>query len=244
MGKHTRLSQVEALKEKWRDLRSRIKRLPAGTSRVSMTAIPWPKLDVYFGGERARRLFFFTKEYFCRDWLLEKQPPRDWSALVRRGIPSEHYIASVQRHARTLRLPVLFVGDLSVEALANFLALRLGSPDLELRHGSGLPVQYLGVDDRLLALAEGHRAPGRSIDEMSSPLRGEYEPEQVDLLCELIPDLERLVGPRCFSLFKSYRALGLEVLSTPSSYVAGYAENVRHHLRTAPGKVWTPQGWK
>jgi hypothetical protein len=178
--------------------------------RVSMTASPWPNLEVYFGGERARRLFFFTKEYFCRDWLLEKQPPRDWNALVRRGIPSEHYIASVQRHARALGLPVLFVGDLSVEALANFLVLRVGSPDLELRHGSGLPVQYLGVDDRWLALAEANRAPGAR--DMPFSLLGEYEPEQADLLCELIPDLERLVGPRCFSLFKSYRSLGLEVL--------------------------------
>ena len=244
MGKHPRLPQVAALKERWRSLRSRVEQLPPRTLRLSMTARPWPMLDVYFGGRRARRLFFFTRDYFCREWLLGNQPPRDWNALVRHSIPSEHYIASVHRHARALRLPVLFVGELAADALATFLTLRLGSPDLELRHGAGLPVRYLGVDDRWLALAEAHLAPGRSIDGLTSSLLGEYEAEQVDLLCELIPDLEKLLGPRSFRLLRSHRSLGLEPLYDSSFYVAGYPEKLRRHLRTAHGKVWTPRGWR
>lgn len=201
-------------------------------------------LEVFHGGARPRRLFFFSKDYLCRDWLLEQQPPHAWSALVRYGIPAEDYIATVRRHARMLGLPVLFVGDLDAHDLATFLVLRLGSPDLESRRGAGLPVQYLGVDDRWLALAKAHLAAGQKADSLPLSMRGECEAELIDLLCELMPDLPRIIGPRCFELLKAGRILSMETMSNPAFYVDSYPEKLRRHLHEAAGKTWTPRRWR
>jgi hypothetical protein len=58
----------------------------------------------------------------------------------------------LQQHARLLKSPILFLGDLDPQALHAFAALRAGGRE-ELRRGQGqqVPIRWVGLDSRWLA---------------------------------------------------------------------------------------------
>lgn len=166
-----------------------------------------PPLSVYCGGNRPRRLYFFTKDLLCRRWLQDEMFPKDWIALCRHSIPSAQYLEEIAAHVARLRLPLLFVGDLDPLDLTIFMMIRdaLRSSRTPDRWGA----HYGGVDDRWLALGDRYRRQGKRLDAALLHMES-LEREHFQWVEELIPELDELVGPRSLEILQSGRKLELE----------------------------------
>lgn len=192
----------------------------------------WPFLEIYHGEGYPRRLFLFTNDYLCREWLLHGYR-RNWSAFVRYGLTPPSYLATIQLQAEALRLPLHFVGDLDPHDLTVFAALRCGDPYFRRTRGS-LQVKYLGVDDWWLDHCMRHLGSVASW-EMLTPPMGQLEREHFELACELLPDMKQLIGPRCFELLSSGRTFPLPAASNPEFYDAEFLKKLEEHLFRARG---------
>lgn len=234
MKKLRRRPYSRTLPRRWEHLRRALEEHAGPRGYEALTAGQWPPLQVMYAGEPPQRLFYFTKDLLCRDWLRRGWPPFDWSALVRPRLPSPDYLAVVRTHARGLRLPLLFVGDLKPLDLTIFATLRSGDLSLRGRRLRGLDVCYLGVDDRLLALSEAHLLPGYTVERLCFEM-WELEREHFQLMRELLPDLEELVGPRCLRLLESGRSLDLAALTNVAFHDETYQEELYAWFHETPG---------
>ena len=219
----------------WDELRRRLAKRTGPRAYEPLTAEPVTPLHILHGGEPPRRLFYFTKDVLCRDWLFRGWPPLDWSALVRPRLPSADSLAVIRAHVRGLRYPFLFVGDLDPLDLTVFAILRSGDVSLGGRAGRGLPVEYLGVDDRLLALSEAHLLQGYTVERLAFEM-WELEREHFRLVRELLPDLEALVGPRCLGLLESGKMLDLAALANMAFHDEAYLEEFYAWFHQTPGR--------
>ena len=173
-------------------------------------------MQVYLGGGKPRRLLYFTKDMLCVRWMLGHQFPRHWVALVRYGPPPPSYLAEIRTFAQKLALPLLFVGELDPIDLTVYLMLLRGDVNLAAKRTRGIPVRYLGVSDRWLAM---RRSKDVSIPGSLGMER--LEREHLRLVMKALPELKQLVGERCFALLEAGHKLELEGAIDPS--VAGRA---------------------
>jgi hypothetical protein len=224
MATHPRLSPTEPLTRRWR--RFLLAKKKWG---------PWQEeeLEIYLGGARPRRLFYFTQHDWCINWFLENRFPKNWHVLSRYSIPTESYLATIRRYCSDTGLPIHFIGDLDPRTLAVFAALRYGDPYFQRSAGRAIPVRYMGVDDRWYELCEQHLVPGEEITLLKLD---SDEQELWPLVKEALPDVRELVGQRCFEILESGRTLTFFVALGPSTFSEGFHDLILRHLSRAPGR--------
>jgi hypothetical protein len=127
--------------------------------------------------------------------------------------------------------PVLFFGDLDPMDLTTFGTLRAGGTGWDDDPAVKINVQYRGINDYVLCLAEENwaqhaatspRPPGHAVPGLG-PLLIRMQPierRHLKVLCRLMPDLQRLVGPRAFDLMTGGWKLEVEALSFNRIFMA------------------------
>lgn len=203
----------------WHHFRAKVERTRRGQYE-SLIPEQFPPLQVYLGGGNPRRLLYFTKDLLCVRWMLRHQFPKHWIALVRYSLPTPSYLAEIRGYSKRLDLPVLFVGELDPIDLTVYLMLLRGDVDLVSKRERGIPVRYVGVSDRWLAMRQSKDPSIRGSLGMER-----LEREHLRLVMKAIPELKQLVGERCFSLLEAGHKLELEGACDPS--VAGNAFTTR-----------------
>ena len=219
----------------WDELRRRLAKHAGPRAYEPLSAEPVIPLQIMHASEPTQRLFYFTKDVLCRDWLFRGWPPFDWSAMVRPGLPAPDCFEMIRAHVRGLRCPFLFAGDLDPLDLTVFAVLRSGDLALSGRRARGLPVEYLGVDDRLLAVSEAHLLPGYTVERLAFDM-WELEREHFHLVRELLPDLEALVGPRCLRLLESGKMIDLAAITNMAFHDEAYIEELYPWFHETPGR--------
>lgn len=221
MEQHPRLSKTQPLKTRWRRFQRKVER-HSRDEYESILASHFRPLQIFHGSDtRPTRLFFFTREDRLLGWKLQGAFPKNWHALVRVGIPAESILTTTRSYVHDTCLPLLFVGALKPLDLTVFAMLR-----------SAIPVRYLGIDDRWLRLCRESLKPKFSIDRLT-PLMRPLEREHFALVREMLPDLETLVGSRCFELLSSGRVFPFEAASNPGFYKDSFPKRLLAHLNRA-----------
>lgn len=210
----------------WR-LGSKLERQARGYE--SLLPSTWPPLHVYAGAGHPRFLLYCTKEALLQRWVMDEAFPRGWIALSRYGLPTPEYLNEIRGHMNRHRLPLQFVGDLDPLDLTIFAILRHGEARLAGR-SRRLTVHYLGIDDRWLALCDQRRRRGHSLEDALIRM-GEIEREHWSTARDVLPDAERLVGPRCFALLESGRKLEIEGVSNVGFYGDDFPARLLGRLR-------------
>ena len=188
---------------------------------------PWP-LEVYAAPKKALRCFFFTKNYLLRLWLRADLFPENTDALVSYGVPSARVCDIVREHARHVRRPIQFIGDLDPLDLAAYVALGAGGTPLRRSRRRPVPVQYAGIDDRWLDVCERHaRQPPVATYTIRLSTR---ERDQLDALERVGLDLEATVGPRCAAILRTGYKLEIEGATNPAIYRSGLHRDLRSFL--------------
>ena len=196
----------------------------------------WPPATYHLSAAKPRRLLYFTKDFLLKQWLQRGPLPAGLGAIVRPGLATPNYCALLRREAKALRQPVLFVGDCDPYDLTVFLSLQRGSDDLVKHAETAAPVRYLGVDDRWLALcAAAFSPPEGGNPDFKLVLTGmtALERRHLEVLLEVAPEIERLVGPRCMQILRAGRKLELEGACSRSLYTEGFCGKLLHHVQHA-----------
>lgn len=203
-------------------------RKQAARKGTSFEPVP-TETTLWFGTRPPRQFVYFPKHAFF--WHMERQnlTPRDWLVVVRSWFPNREFLRAARALARSFRLPIVFVGDLRPMELTFFAAMRMGSATFSRRDRVPLPIRYAGIDDRWLAIADEFRRPGAQ--QLDCPMDS-FEREHYEVLKKLLPDLERIVGERCFSLLESGKVFMMEMMWAGGGYKEGYLERLIEHLRS------------
>jgi hypothetical protein len=196
----------------------------------------WPPATYHLSATSPKRLLYFTKDFLLKQWVQQGPLPAGLGAIVRPGLATPNYCAWVRREAAALRQPLLFVGDCDPYDLTVFLSLQRGSDDLVKSSGTVVPVRYLGVDDRWLGLCAAAFSPPEGgnpdfklvLTEMSA-----IERRHLEVLLQVAPEIERLVGPRCLQILLAGRKLELEGACSRSLYAEGFCHKLLHHVQHA-----------
>lgn len=178
---------------------------------IGLGARPGP-LWLQTGPGKPRRLLYFTKRSLPQNlWAYASMDlPGDLAMFWQSWFPSRQSCDLLIRCAREVGRPILFVGDLDPIGLTRFADLR----------SRGVPVEYLGIDDRWLQLCRKYVRPlgsTRGDKSISTPL-DEDGLEHLALVTRLIPDLEQLIGPESFAFLQSGRRLELEGAAIPGHF--------------------------
>lgn len=178
---------------------------------IGLGARPHP-LFLQAGPGKPRRLLYFTKPFLPSNlWRFSfTDLPADLAMFWQSWFPSRQSCDFLIRYAREVGRPIFFVGDLDPIGLTRFADLR----------SRGVPVKYLGIDDRWLQLCRKHVRPlGSTKGEksISTPL-DEDGLEHLALVNRLLPDLEKLIGPESSAFLQSGRRLELEGASAPANF--------------------------
>src|SRR5689334_11524892 len=99
VGQHSRLSSARSLTKRWRHFVRQVDRRPNRDEYESISADRFTPLEIFQGGGKLKRLFFFTDEFNCRRWMLDNEFPTGWHALVRYGVPPSSYLATIRQYA-------------------------------------------------------------------------------------------------------------------------------------------------
>jgi hypothetical protein len=200
----------------------------------------WPPATYHLSAPKPKRLLFFTKDFLLKQWLQAGPLPGGLAAVVRSGLATANYCAFLKREARTLGLPVLFIGDCDPYDLTVYLSLLRGGDDLAKNDASAVPVHFLGIDDRWLALCANAFSPPEGGSDDFKLVMGEMSPVErrhLDALLKLAPEVERLVGPRCMQILAAGRKLELEGACSRSLYAEGFCQKLLHHVEHAVAKA-------
>lgn len=178
-----------------------------------LDAPPGP-LWLQTGPGKPRRLLYITKDTFPRIWSNATTLPDDLAMFWQWGFPSRASCDLLVRHAQEVGRPIYFIGDLDPLDLTRFADLR----------SRGVPVRYLGIDDRWLRLCREHvRSFGKGPDAHRG-MRGitiemdDTEREHFTVVTRLVPDVKRLIGSECFAFLQSGWKLELEGASHPGHF--------------------------
>ncbi|MBI5478013.1 MAG: hypothetical protein HY906_04110 [Deltaproteobacteria bacterium] len=196
----------------------------------------WPPATYHLSTPAPKRLLYFTKDFLLKQWLQQGPLPAGLGAVVRYGMATPNYCAWVKREAKALRLPVLFVGDCDPYDLTVFLSLQRGSDELVKTPATTVPVQYLGIDDRWLAMCAAAFSPPEGGNPDFKLVMVEMTPlerRHLEVLLKVAPELERLVGPRCRQILLAGRKLELEGACSRSLYAEGFCQKLLHHVEHA-----------
>jgi hypothetical protein len=197
----------------------------------------WPPATYHLSSTRPKRLLYFTKDFLLKQWLQQGPLPGGLAAVVRPGLCTPNYCAWLRREAAAVKLPVLFIGDCDPYDLTVFLSLQRGSDDLVKAGDTAVPVRFLGVDDRWLALCAAAFSPPEGGNPDFKLVLNEMTPierHHLEVLLKVAPEIERLVGPRCMQILLAGRKLELEGACSRSLYAAGFCQKLLHHVEHAP----------
>jgi len=208
---------------RWEAFVDRVERLK---SYESLKPFPYP-MKLWFGAGKPTRLLYFTKPAFI-DWLWRRSLfPKHWLAIERHSIPTRETIDALHFITKGFHAPLVFVGDLRPIDLTAFALLRRGATSFSSRAARPLPITYVGVGDRWLALSDEFRQSGKVMPESRI---GDIEVEHLDLLEALAPGLSAVVGDRSWRLLKSGHDVLLEMTYADGGYRAGYLEHLIAYL--------------
>ena len=208
---------------------------PLDDTRAPLTAYPV---------ERATLLLFVTKDALVRYWLHEELLPPTTAVFDLHGPATAQHCALVKRQADGLKVPHLFYGDLDPMDLTTFGTLRAGGTRWDHDPATAISLDYRGINDRVLALAEKNVNPSlrasqawdtaaeeSSTDPPDSKLRPLIFPmipderRHFEVLEKLMPDLEELVGPRCLELLRQGWKIEVEALH-PTHFGKGFVSKL------------------
>lgn len=184
-----------------------------------------PPLHVYIGKSRPRFLLYCTKEGLLQRWVIDGVFPASGIALSRYGLPTPQYVDEIRLHVVKYQLPLMFVGDLDPLDLTIFSILR-----------QNVTARYLGIDDRWLDLCEAHRRSGDALESAQLTM-GPLEREHWSIAQQLLPDVQRLVGPKCFALLESGKKLEIEGACNTGLYGREFPSLVMRHLQRRSVRV-------
>lgn len=175
----------------------------------ALDAPPEP-LWLQTGPDKPKRLLYIAKKSFQRIWSHATPLPGDLAVFWQSTFASRASCDLLVRYAREVGKPIFFVGDLDPIGLTQFADLR----------SRGVPVRYLGIDDRWLRLCREYVRPlgsTKGLNTISIPM-DDTEREHFTMVTRLVPDLKRLIGPECFAFLQSGRKLELEGAGIPHHF--------------------------
>jgi hypothetical protein len=175
----------------------------------ALDAPPGP-LWLQTGPDKPKRLLYIAKSSFQRILSNATSLPDDLAIFWQSTFASRTSCNVLIRYAREVRKPIFFVGDLDPIGLTQFADLR----------SRGVPIRYLGIDDRWLRLCREYVRPlgtHKGLNSISIPM-DDTEREHFTVVTHLVPDLKRLIGPKCFALLQSGRKLELEGAGIPHHF--------------------------
>jgi len=187
-------------------------------------------LKIHLGHRPPRTWMLFTKEVIAAPWLRSGDVPDDAAFLTRPGFPTEATRDLLAALAARWNRPLRFVGDLRPLDLSIYFAWRRGYPGT--RGARDLPVRYCGIDDTWLDLCARSFKRGYRLESVLLPM-GRFERTHLAVVETLLPELERLVGPRSLDLLRSGWTLHQEGASNPKLYRQGFTAALRRHLLAA-----------
>jgi hypothetical protein len=225
-------SLPRSVTKRWLDFIKEVDRRPERDEYESLAPHRYRALEIYQGGGKPGRLFYFTEEFTFRRWIWYDHSPRDWHVLAKYGLPPPSYLATIRQYVTHLGLPLRFVGSLRPKDLCVFAALRAGGPDMVFNPRTAVPVEYLGLDDRWLKLCEKNAKPKVPVDQLVYRM-GRLEEEHLDFIIDLLPDLEELIGPRCFDMLMKGWGFPLAAACNPAFYGKAFPNLLRRHLHRA-----------
>ena len=118
-------------------------------------------------------------------------------------LPSRWCCRTVVDHAKGLRAPLVFFGDLDPQALHSFAALRAGGSDALLKgRTQGSPVRWLGLSGPWLDFICKHLGVAEVPAHWTIRLNW-LDQEYWTLAKRLLPDVRKVVGARGFRLLES-----------------------------------------
>jgi len=194
----------------------------------SLAPAPAP-MTIWFGTAAPRHLLYFTKESFLAFLGRQSLTPTSWLAIVCASFPTPESLKALGRLVEEFGKSLTYVGDLRPMDLTHFALLRRGSPDFSTRRSVPLPILYGGINDAWLGLADSFRRP--TIAPLESKMR-DVERMHFEVLQQLVPDLESLVGERSFALLKAGHEVNLEMTYNLAHYREGYARRLIEHLNS------------
>jgi hypothetical protein len=146
-------------------------------------------------------------------------------------LPSAWTCKVLRDHAKGLKAPLAFFGDLDPQALHLFAALRAGGPDAVLKGRSwvmGSPFHWIGLDGRWLDFACKHL--GISEVPPSWTIRLSWlDQEYWELVKRMVPDVRRIVGARGCELLD--RGVKIEADALLTSMREPFVQELGRRLR-------------
>jgi hypothetical protein len=128
-------------------------------------------------------------------------------------LPTAWTYALIRDHADRLGAPLAYFGDLDVDSLHRFAALRCGGSEaLHAGAPPAQPVAYLGMDDAWLDHLAAIRGQAKDIPRSLMISFPWLEHEYWDLLKRFVPDLPALIGSRATRLLDSGARIEMDVL--------------------------------
>jgi len=119
------------------------------------------------------------------------------------ALPSEWACRALYDHARLLKVPLVFVGDLDPQALHLFASLRAGGRDALLKGRVGrVPIKWVGLDARWLDLMCKHLGLKDVPPQWTIQLSW-LDREYWHLVKRMLPDARKLLGAKGFALLES-----------------------------------------
>ncbi|HYV45914.1 MAG TPA: hypothetical protein VFA20_13690 [Myxococcaceae bacterium] len=188
---------------------------------IGIGARPGP-LRLQIGPRKPRRLLYFTKRSLPEVWSGATELPGDLAIFWESWFSSRQSCDLLIRYTREVGRPFFFVGDLTPIGLTRFADLR----------SRGVPVRYLGIDDRWLQLCRQYWRPFGTLKSWHSIILqlDDTGLEHLALVNRLLPDLERLIGPECFALLQSGQSLQLEGAGLPHHFRKPFLPALTHLL--------------
>jgi hypothetical protein len=190
-------------------------------------------------------LLYFTKggpaHMIGTEWAAAL--PKRTAILIRSGVATTTYATIVRREALRARCRVRFMGDLDPEDLAIYLSLEYGGYRMRPSPRSAVPIVYAGINDAWIDAAEAALSSSRRRRSWPFPecvaieMNGD-EQRFLRTLEEVVPPLERWVGPRCARLLHAGMKIELEGVLNPNIYPASYLPAIAGLLtgrRHSPG---------
>jgi hypothetical protein len=189
----------------WRRFRARALRTAYGREDACLDLPPAP-LSIRIGPKKPKRLLYVTKESFVHFTSF----PDDVAVFNQSRFPSPATCELLVQLSRWARKPIWFVGDLDPLDLTKFWSIR-----------NLVPIRYLGIDDRWLQLCRKHLQIQPGLNAITIKM-GDTEREHFEVVKQLLPSLDRLIGPGCLDLLESGRKLELEGAGSPGLYKPGF----------------------
>jgi hypothetical protein len=148
-------------------------------------------------------------------------------------LPSAWACKTLRDHAKGLRAPLAFFGDLDPQAIHLFAALRAGGRDAVTKPRAPRgPVRWIGLDEQWLDMACRQRGVREVPRAWTIELRW-LDREYWELVKRMVPDVHRLVGARGCALLD--RGLKVEADALVVWMREAFVRELARRLRQARG---------